>query len=503
MNRLINKINFTLLIILSASLKAQVVDTSWTKTYGGDSHDYATSLLQADDGGYLLAGITYSYGAGDKDVYLVKTNPYGDTLWTKVYGDSLIDNVFAIKPTLDGGYVIGGWSSSYSGDNRDFDCYIVKIDYFGMLEWKSYCTDSSSGGAYDIVQTDDGGYLLAGGAKGAYPMINFDLFVVRADQFGDTVWTRRYIVPGRESWDGLAYSVTKTFDGNYVVAGEIFYQRENISDIYVLKINDNGDTLWTQIIDNQMREYAWDCTETPDNDIVLTGWTWAGFSDPTGDKVYLAKLTDGGEFLWQKIYAYPWPVSSYNDAWAAVVDPNDNGYLIVADTRQDMIDQRDIYVIKTDTEGDTLWTIKTGNNIDEAPSNIITTDDGGFAVCGMKYTLNSSGHLYEDFYLLKYESLTDIAPTDTYIPREIQLIQNYPNPFNGQTSIKYSLPVSAEVKLDILDILGRKIVSLINSRQPAGYHDIIWRGDDLPSGIYFFKLQAGDFVDTKKMVLLK
>jgi hypothetical protein len=105
--------------------------------------------------------------------------------------------------------------------------------------------------------------------------------------------------------------------------------------------------------------------------------------------------------------------------------------------------------------------------------------------------------------LLKYESLTDIAPTDTYIPREIQLIQNYPNPFNGQTSIKYSLPVSAEVKLDILDILGRKIVSLINSRQPAGYHDIIWRGDDLPSGIYFFKLQAGDFVDTKKMVLLK
>jgi len=503
LNRLILKIYFILSVVLLVSIKAQVVDTTWTKTYGGDNHDYATSLLQADDGGYLLVGITYSYGAGDKDVYLVKTNPYGDTLWTRAYGDSLIDNVFAIKPTLDGGYVIGGWSSSYSGDNRDFDFYIVKIDYFGMLEWKSYCTDSSSGGAYDIVQTDDGGYLLAGGAKGTPPMINFDLFIVRADQSGDTVWTRRYIVPGRESWDGLAYSVIKTSDGNYVVAGEIFYQRENISDIYVLKINDNGDTLWTKLIDYQMREYAWDCAETPANDIIITGWTWAGYSDPNGDKIYLAKLTHNGEFLWQKIYAYPWPVSSYNDAWAVTVDPNDDGYLIVADTREDIIDQRDIYVLKTDADGDTLWTIKTGDHVDESPFNIITTDDGGFAVCGQRYMLNTSGQLYKDFYLLKYESLSGIMPSEFYLPQETELIQNYPNPFNEQTIIKYNLPVSTEVKLDIHDILGRRIESLINGKQQAGYHNIIWRAEDLPSGVYFFKLQAGDFVDIKKTVLLK
>jgi len=310
-------------------------------------------------------------------------------------------------------------------------------------------------------------------------------------------------VPGREFWDGMAYSVIKTNDDNYVVAGEIFYQSQYISDIYILKINDYGDTLWTKLMDYQRLEYACDCAETPDNDIILTGWTWNGYADPDGDRIYLAKLTNNGDIVWQKTYTYQWPISSYNDAWAVAVDPNDNGYLIVADTRPDMICQRDIYVLKTNADGHVLWTIKTGDQIDESPYNIIVTDDGGFAVCGQRYMLNSSGRLYKDFYLLKYESLSDIAPSETYLPGEIELIQNYPNPFNDQTIIKYNLPASAEVKLEIHDILGRRIESLMDGNQPAGYHDIIWQADDLPSGMYFFKLQAGDFVDTKKMLLLK
>lgn len=504
MNRIFKiLISFCLFCIYTGNINARDIDTAWTKTYGGDDHDYATSLLQTDDGGYLLTGVTYSYGAGDKDVYLVKTNSSGDTIWTKTYGDSLIDNVFSIKPTSDSGYIIGGWSSSYSGDNHDFDCYILKIDHRGFLEWEKYCTDSSSCGAYDIVQTDDGGYLLAGGAKSSNITMNFDLFVVRANQFGDTVWTRRYIIPGRELWDGMAYTITKTADHCYIVAGEIFFQMEYRSDVYVIKINDNGDTLWTKVIDYDLREYAWDCVETPEGDIVLTGWTWGGFSDTTGDEIYVAKLAWNGNLLWQKTYAYEWPVYSYNDGWAIAVDPIDNGYLIVADTRPAPVSPRDIYILKIDSDGDTLWTLKIDSFSDESPFDVTITSDNGFAVCGQKYVENSHGDLYKDFYLLKFESSSQIPQSNPSPPDKIELIQNYPNPFNTTTTIRFTLSVPSRASLNIYNILGQKVALLVDERKEAGYHSFIWKADDIPSGVYFYRIQAGDYTEAKKMLLLK
>lgn len=492
-----------LIVNSTINVRSQNIDTSWTRTYGGDHHDYATSLLQTGDDGYLLTGITYSYGAGDKDVFLVKTNSWGDTAWTRTYGDTLIDNVFSIRSTYDGGYVIGGWSSSFSGDNRDFDCYILKLDWTGSLEWQSYCTDSSNCGAYDIVQADDGGYVLAGAAKSLNQTMNFDMFIVRADQFGDTIWTRRYIVPGRELWDGLAYSITKTSDGCYVAAGEINFRRENHSDIYVIKINDSGDTLWTRIIDHDLLEYAWDCAETPDEDIVITGWTWGGFPDTTGDHVYLARLARDGELIWQKFYAYEWPGLSYNDGWAVVVDPVDSGYIIAADTRQAPVSARDIYILKTDSDGGLLWSSKIGDYHDESPFNVIITSDNGFAVCGQKYVLNSHGYYYKDIYLLKFESSTGIPYSDYSLPENIGLIGNHPNPFNSYTIFKYFLPKSSNVKIEIYDFLGRRIAAIYGEFQQDGYHQLKWNADDIPSGIYLYKLQAGDYTSAKKMTLLK
>lgn len=503
MNMLLVRLALIATYFIACGYARAQVDTAWTRTYGGDDHDYATSFLQTVDGGYLLSGITYSYGAGDKDVYLVRTDSNGDTLWTKTYGDTLIDNVFSIKPTSDSGYIIGGWSSSRSGTNEDFDCYMLKIDRAGFLQWESYCTDSSNCGAYDIVQTDDGGYLLAGGAKSSNITMNFDLFVARADQFGDTIWTRRYVVPGRELWDGIAYTIIGTADGNYVVAGEIFLQMENRSDIYILKIDDNGDTLWTRLIDYDLREYAWDCAETPEGDIVLTGWTWGGFSDTTGDEIYLAKLSQNGDPLWQKTFAYEWPECSYNDGWAVAVDPADHGYIIAGDTRPAPVTSRDIYIIKTDTEGDTIWTTRIDDYEDESPYDIIITGDNSFAVCGQKYVVNSHGYAFKDFYLLKFDLTTGTAESDSRLPVDINLTQNYPNPFNSSTTIGFVLSGPRDVRITVYDILGREVRTLMDGNLRAGKYSVIMDASELSSGIYFYKLTAGDIVEEKSMLLLK
>ena len=494
-------LSFLILLLYTAFIRSQVPDTSWTISYGGDGHDYATSMAQMSNGDLLVAGVTYSFGAGDRDIYLARVNIFGDTLWTKTYGDSLIDNILSIESTADGGFIMGGTSSSHSGDNRDYDFYLVKLDSEGNLLWQNYCTDSSSCLAYDVVQTNDGGYMIAGAGKAATR--NFDLMVMRTNSFGDTLWTRRYVIHGRETWEGLAYCLTKTHDGDYIVAGESKSWTQNCSDIYVIKLNDSGDTIWTKLIDYQLQENAWDCVENPEGDIVLVGWSWDGTGDITGDEVYLAKLAHNGDLIWQKTFAYPWPVQSYNDGWSIIIDPADNGYIIAADTRPDVYGQRDTYLIKADRNCDTLWTLRVAIPGDEGPLHIINTDDGGFAVCGFKYVPNPYGYTYKDCYVVKFESMSAIPEIAPGLPHVLALYGNYPNPFNTQTIIHFNLACSAETQITIYNALGQQLQSLSIGELPAGEHHYIWDSSDLASGTYLYRIIAGDYNVTNKMILLK
>lgn len=209
-------------------------------------------------------------------------------------------------------------------------------------------------------------------------------------------------------------------------------------------------------------------------------------------------MTSAGDILWQKTFAYPWPVYSYNDAWAVEVDPADKGYIIVADTRPQMICQRDIYVIKTDRYGDTLWTWKNDSASDEAPFNIAIMGDNSFAVCGLKYN-----YTYKDFYLLVFKPSSPVGPDSPVVPNMIELEQNYPNPFNAATIIKYNLSVAARVNLDIYNYLGQKVTNLVNEDQRPGFYVCRWEAREVSSDIYYCRIQIGDCVQTQKMLILK
>jgi hypothetical protein len=183
-------------------------DTLWTRTYGGSNWDDANSVQQTADGGYVVAGWTQSFGVGTPtyaNMYLVKTNSQGDTLWTRTYGGSDYDFAYPVQQTADGGYIVAGFTWSFGAGLCDL--YLVKTNSQGYVQWTSTYGGSDYDEARSAQQTADGGYIVAGttisfGAGGG------DFYLVKTDSQGDTLWTRTY---GGSSWDE-AYSVQQTAD---------------------------------------------------------------------------------------------------------------------------------------------------------------------------------------------------------------------------------------------------------------------------------------------------
>src|SRR6185312_2041328 len=220
-------------------------DTLWTKTYGGIGDEECYAMQQTNDGGYIFAGIDSSSGLGNYNVYLVKTNATGDTLWTKSYGGSNHDFGQAVQQTADGGYIIAGYTNSFSTGGYD-DVYLLKTDANGNLTWSKTYGGLYTDDAFAVKQTADGGYIIVGITSGfgisPYGSIN-DLYVIKTDASGGLTWSKTYGQDG----DDWAYSIIQTQDGGYAIVGHTnIDSTASLSDLYLIKINSIGDTLFTK-----------------------------------------------------------------------------------------------------------------------------------------------------------------------------------------------------------------------------------------------------------------
>lgn len=194
-------------------------DTIWTKKYGGSMDEESTSMRQTSDGGFILAGYTESFGNGLKDLYLIKTNNIGDTLWTKHYGGALDDAAYSVRQTLDGGYILTGYSDSVGMAHQNM--YVVRTNSVGDTLWTKTYSDNRSSVGNDIIQTNDGGYVITGSIKTASANGGFDLYVVKIDEFGNLQWEKDFkIEPSITTYtasDGA--SIIQTSDSGFAITG--------------------------------------------------------------------------------------------------------------------------------------------------------------------------------------------------------------------------------------------------------------------------------------------
>jgi hypothetical protein len=220
-------------------LFGQSPDTSWTRTYGGTSADYGRSVQQTTDGGYIIAGGTWSYSAGKADVYLIKTNASGDTMWTRTYGGTDGDWSNSVQQTSDGGYIVVGQTESY---DEDGDVYLIKTNASGDTLWTRAYGGTDLDEVYSVQQTTDGGYIVAG-ETGFYGEEDGDVYLIKTNSLGDKTWTKTY--GGTD--DDWGNSVQQTTDGGYIVAGVTTSSGSGGSDVYLIKLKPEGGGIEEEI----------------------------------------------------------------------------------------------------------------------------------------------------------------------------------------------------------------------------------------------------------------
>ena len=486
-----NLLKISLLVfILSISLYAQIPDTAWTKTFGGTEADEGFSVQQTTDEGYIICGATTSFGAGLHDVYLIKTDALGNTLWTKSIGGGSEDWGYSVRQTMDGGYIITGATSSFG----DGGILLIKTNSSGDTLWIKTFNGIDIAVGNSVQEIQNGGYIIAG-TKKSLGVNNNDVWLIKTDDKGDTIWTKT--IGGNGSDHGS--SIQQIQGGGYILTGETYSFGAGSGDVWLIKTDAYGDTLWTKTFGGIYDDAGSSVKQTIDGGYIITGSTK---SYGIGDfDVWLIKTDTYGDTVWTKTFG-----GNYDDFGISVQQITDFGYIIVGWTRSFGAGNWDAWLIKTDSLGNIIWTETFGGNNFDVGNSVQETTDGGYIITGYTYTF---GIGESDIWLIKTTpDISEVENDTNEIISNFSLHQNYPNPFNPVTKIKFEIPGQARndntlVTLKVYDILGREVATIVNEEKPAGEYDVEFNGSNLPSGIYFYQLKAGSFVETKKMILLK
>ena len=228
------KIVITLILIIPILGFGQ----GFQNTFGGDSLDLGYSVQQTNDGGYVLTGSTNSYGNGDSDVYLIKTDGNGDSLWTRTFGGENQDFGSSLELTLDGGFIIVG---RLEHENGDKDVYLIKTDANGDSLWTKTFGGTSLDFGLFVVQTLDGGYIITGTTE-SFGNGGRDIYLIKTDASGDSLWTKTF---GGAVFD-VGNCVQQTTDGGYIIIGGTDSFGNGDRDAYLIKTDGNGVEQWNQ-----------------------------------------------------------------------------------------------------------------------------------------------------------------------------------------------------------------------------------------------------------------
>jgi uncharacterized delta-60 repeat protein len=369
--------NFTSLLSLNAQ---------WARTYGGSEDDFAYSIQQTGDGGYIVAGETWSFGAGVVDSWILKLSSVGDIEWQKRYGLGLGDEAYSIQQTNDGGYIVGG--SIVIGS---WEIWVLKFSFNGDIEWQKSYGRSFTDIARSIQQTGDGGYIVAG--KTGESIYVLDIWILKLSSDGTIEWQKKYGGSQPEE----ASSIQQTNDGGYIVAGYTESFGAGSQDLWILKLNSAGDIEWQKTYGGSERAYS--IQQTNDGGYIVAGLG-------SGDFLIL-KLASDGTIEWQKGYG-----GSGSGSAHSIQQTSDGGYIVAGRTWSFGAGNGDIWVLKLSLVGDIEWQKTYGGIQSDEASSIQQTSDGGYIVAG---STDSYGAGKRDFLILKLSSNGDIDPACRFV----------------------------------------------------------------------------------------
>lgn len=365
------------------------------KMYGSSHGDQGYALINSSDGNFVIAGSYETDGPGTAIYLLTKVTPTGDTLWVKTYGlrsdtsetfynrhSTLGMKSYGLVECADNGYLLTG-AAFEVGYGKD-DVYMVKTDSEGEVLWtKAY------GGIFEdygnsIAQTSDNGFIV-GGATESFDVSIRDGYVLRLDEFGDTLWT---LTIGGPSIDEIK-SIIETEEGDFIATGSTFSSGAGNSDVSLVKLNSEGNIIWEKTYGGLDNEYGNEVIETS------TGYLIAGASVSFGygeEDAYLIRVDFDGNLLWSKSYG-----DDSFDGFNSIIDAIGGGFIMVGYT-QSFGNLMDVLLIKTDDEGNLEWSRAYGGSGYEYGEGLLKTEDSGYLLVGYSRSFGSGA---DDIYLIK------------------------------------------------------------------------------------------------------
>jgi hypothetical protein len=540
--RLIKIITFSTVFLAPAFLTAQP-GLEWVRTYHGPANGGTAKYIKTDAAGniYITGDNT---GSGNYDLATIKYSPAGDSLWVRRYnnGGSNEHRATGLAVDKDGNTYITGYNV-YPGEGVNW--VIAKYSPSGAVLWQrqyNFTEDDRTIG----IGIDDSGYVYTGGVYNDNGADGWGIIAVKYNPAnGDTIWASRYNespgsieIPyaaevdrsgnlyitgytqssaaviqsvvlkysrnGIMQWASLyrvpsvsgvveGHAIKTDKNGNVYTAGECYNGQGTFVDFLIMKHSPSGDTLWVRRYSNSSSiDAASDLAVDDSGHVYVTGKSFTGGGGSNNYDYMTVKFSPAGNFMWKKLYDGTAGLTQ-DEAESIALDKAGNCYITGGSSVSRFFYSGEFATVKYDKNGNELWAVRNASG-----------DFGGTALA--LDTLNNvyvAGSITASYALLKYSQMITGITDPPEVPLSYSLSQNYPNPFNPETHIAFDIPRSGFVTLRVYDITGREAAALVNENRQAGRYIVSWNAVNFASGVYFYKIEAGDFIQTKRMLLVK
>ncbi|MEL6659221.1 MAG: T9SS type A sorting domain-containing protein [Bacteroidota bacterium] len=483
------KTNVTLFLFLFFSLVSNGQTIEWQNTYGGDNVDILTGILPVGDTGYLLYGRSRSNAFADKsensygehDYWVVRIDTEGEKLWDRTLGGSNQDLLEYADLTADGGFILGGCSSSgisgtkTTANEGQADYWVVKISADGDLLWDKTFGGTGIDELEKVITTSDRGSILAGrsnsgisGSKSEESKGGYDYWVIKLDETGTEEWQKTI---GGEDGEGL-FQVIETAQGEYLlsgasssnISGDKTEPSQGGSDYWLVKIDQLGSIIWQKTIGGDNGEGPENLIETEDGLYLVGGYSYSNQSgdkseDSNGDlDFWVVAINENGDIVWQNTIG-----GTNFDALYTISQATDGGYYLggssfsntSGDKTEDSNGLQDMWLVKLDNQGVIEWDKTYGGDAGDDLSSSVTVSESQVLIGGPSRSGISGDktEALEGYWILQ---LTDF-PTSTIDLSSKSDIQVFPNPTNDYVKLRLPTATDKSGQLRIYDISGRQV----------------------------------------------
>lgn len=458
----------------------------WIKLYNGPENgsDDARSIAVDDSGNVYVTGHSYPGLNSYSDYCTVKYDSLGNQKWAVRYNGKANLDDFALAVSVDkmGFVYVTGYSKTV---NSEDDIVTIKYNSFGDQIWESSYNgpENTEDGGISII-TDNTGNVYVAGESYSFSS-SYDFVTLKYNSAGIQQWVVRF--DGTAHSDDAMKKIAIDRFGNVIISGKSS-GIDSKSDFATIKYNSDGVQQWVSRFNSNanMQDIPSDMKIDTAGNIYVTGQSRALDEKY---KIATVKYNNDGVEQWNVIE----DDGNYGAGRSLALDRSGNVY----SAGFEIIDNYAVLVtLKYNSSGVRIWRINyNGNKLsDNFASGIVTDCIGNIYVAG---TGNN------DFVTIKYSQTVGVINTNTQIPKRYNLAQNYPNPFNPSTNIEFSLPKSGFVNIKVYDVIGTMVKEYVNEFKEAGNYNLTFDGSQVASGIYFYRIITGEFVNTKRMVLVK